>query len=93
MAALDVSLGAGTEVTLATTLQQLVPLSGVRAVYVRSASAVYVSLDDAKSDGDAISATNRFAVPADTVFPIPVTGAKIFIAALSGTPVAWVFGA
>ena len=93
MPAETIALHEDQEITLATTLQEIVFGGGVAVVWVSCPADVYVSRDDTKAHGDTISSTKRFRVPAGTVWPIAKSGYKTFVAAVSGTPVASFAGA
>jgi len=92
MAAITADLHVDREVSITTSLQEVVFGDGVSVVWLVASAAAYVSRDDTKADGDAISATARFRVPADLVFPIRNSGRKTFIAAVTGTATANIHG-
>lgn len=89
MAAVSPGIGDPKTVALSTALQLVTPVAGAAYVYLSCTAIVYVQYGGA--DGAALG-THYFAVPANTLFPIPVVGPSICIAAASGTPTAYLLG-
>jgi len=73
------------EVTLATTLTEIIPGDGVRVVQVSAPSAIYLVYDDSLADGGTVPASARFRIPAGAIWPIEVTGTRVLLAAVEGT--------
>jgi hypothetical protein len=92
MAAQRVTKNVQTKFTLATTLTRLIPGDDVRWIEVSCDSDVYWVYDNAKADGDAITAASVHRIPANTMKNMPITGVRPLIASVSGTPTVTLFG-
>jgi hypothetical protein len=86
MAAIRVNKNREVKATLGTTLTHVIPGDDVRAIEISCASDVLFVHDDAKADGDAISATEQHRIVANVHYPIEINGTRLLIAAASGTP-------
>lgn len=80
------------EVTLATTLTEVIPGDGVGVVQVSAPSAIYLVYDDSLADGGTVPATARFRIPAGAIWPIEVTGTRILLAAVEDSVVVGLLG-
>lgn len=92
MAALSVVKNTPVNAALATTLKRVNPGDDVRVIWFNCASDAYLVYDNAKADGDAIGASAVYRIPAGIEEPIEVTGVRILVAAVSGTPTAYFLG-
>lgn len=88
MAAVRVNKNDTAKTTLGTTLTRLIPCDDVRVIEVSCSSDVLYVFDDAKNDGDAISATRQHRIPANVLYPIELNGTRLLVAAATGTPAA-----
>ena len=92
MAAVRVVENKPVKATLATTLTRLVPRDDVRVIWFSCDADCYLVYDNAKADGDAITAAEVHRIPANVVYPIEVNGIRPLVAAVSGTPTATFLG-
>jgi hypothetical protein len=81
-----VELNGELQVSLGTTLTRIVPGDGVREIQVSAQGDVYLVLDDALDDGDAVPATARHRLPAG-LRPIVLGKTRLLLAGVSATTI------
>jgi hypothetical protein len=92
MAAQRVYQGVTIAVTLATTLTRLNPADDVRTIWLNAPADTYLVYDDALDDGAALPAGEYTRIPANTSWPIEVTGVRPLVAAATGSTAATLLG-
>jgi len=76
------------QVSLTTAMTRLIFGDDIDYVEISAPDDMYLVLDDTINDGDAVPATARFRIPANTIYPILNIGIRPLICAKSGTTTA-----